>query len=178
MWHGLFWYHFDWLPIKQRRIELKFEYKLVTLAFHYFDGTLPPYLSHCLSSLIHSPQIPSTDNLQSDKLLSVPHVNLWLDKRQSRSRLFNTDQAPGLWKCRVPIQTQFSPSLTSFKSSLKMHLFRTAFTWDSENWRKQQAPLLVPCFETLPSRPPFFQGQPKKDTLFRFLSHFSSFLTV
>ena len=36
-----------WLPIKQR-----IKYKLATLAFRYFDGTLPPYLSHCLSSYI------------------------------------------------------------------------------------------------------------------------------
>ena len=64
----------------------------------------------------------------SDKLLSVPHVNL----KSASQGLFSTDQAPGLWNCCVPIQTQYSPSLTSFKSSLKTHLFCTAFTWDSE----------------------------------------------
>ena len=41
-----------WLPIKQC-----IEYKLVTLAFRYFDGTLPPYLT--LSLLVHPPQITS-----------------------------------------------------------------------------------------------------------------------
>ena len=34
-----------WLPIEQG-----IEYKLATLAFRYFDGTMPPYLSRCLSS--------------------------------------------------------------------------------------------------------------------------------
>ena len=42
-----------WLRIKQR-----IEYKLATLAFRYFDGTLPPYLSHCLSSYPPPPPPP------------------------------------------------------------------------------------------------------------------------
>ena len=49
-----------WLPIKQR-----IEYKLATLAFRYFDGTLPPYLSHWLSS--HTPHRSLRSS--SDKLL-------------------------------------------------------------------------------------------------------------
>ena len=36
-------------------------------------------------------------------------------------------QEPCVWNS-VPIQTRLSPSLTSFKSSLKTHLFRNAFT--------------------------------------------------
>ena len=40
-----------WLPIKQH-----IEYKIATLAFRYFDGTLPPYLR--LSISILSSQIP------------------------------------------------------------------------------------------------------------------------
>ena len=43
-----------WLPIKQR-----FEHKLATLAFRYFDGTLaaPLHLTLCL--LVQPPHIPS-----------------------------------------------------------------------------------------------------------------------
>ena len=106
-----------WLPIKQR-----IEYKLVTLAFHYFDGTLPPYLWHCLSS--YTPHRPLWSS--SDKLLCVPHVNL----KSAGARSFQY-QAPCVWNS-VLIQTRFSTSLTSFKSSLKMHLFCNAFTWVSE----------------------------------------------
>ena len=102
-----------WLPIKQR-----IEYKLATLAFRYFDGTLPPYLSHCLSSYTPHRSLRSS----SDKLLCVPRVNL----KSAGARSFQY-QAPCVWNS-VPIQTRLSPSLTSFKSSLKTHLFRNAFT--------------------------------------------------
>ena len=56
-----------WLPIKQC-----IEYKLATLAFRYFDGTSPPYLSHCLSSYTPHRSLRSS----SHKLLCVPRVNL------------------------------------------------------------------------------------------------------
>ena len=56
-----------WLPIKQR-----IEYKLATQAFRHFDGTLSPYLSHCLSSYTPHRSLRSS----SDKLLCVPRVNL------------------------------------------------------------------------------------------------------
>ena len=102
-----------WLPVKQR-----IEYKLATLAFRYFDGTLPPYLSHCLSTYTPHRSLRSS----SDKLLCVPRVNL----KSAGARSFQY-QAPCVWNS-VPIQTRFSTSLTSFKSSLKTHLFRNAFT--------------------------------------------------
>ena len=106
-----------WLPIK-----LRIEYKLATLAFRYIDGTLPPYLSHCLSSYTpHRSLRPS-----SDKMLCVPRVNL----KSAGARSFQ-HQAPCVWNT-VPIQAWFSTSLTSFKSSLKTHFFRSAFTWVSE----------------------------------------------
>ena len=102
-----------WPPIKQR-----IEYKLATLDFHYFDGTLPPYLSHSVSSYTPHRSLRSS----SDKLLSVPRVNL-----KSAGVWSFQYQAPCVWNS-VPIQTRFSTSLTSFKSSLKTHLFRTVFT--------------------------------------------------
>ena len=58
----------------------------------------------------------------SDKLLCVPRVNL----KSTGARSFQY-QVPYVWNS-VPIQTQFSTSLTSFKSSLKTNLFHTAFT--------------------------------------------------
>ena len=56
-----------WLPIKQC-----IEYKLATPAFRYFDGTSPPYLSHCLSLYTPHRSLRSS----SHKLLCVPRVNL------------------------------------------------------------------------------------------------------
>ena len=63
----------------------------------------------------------------SDKLLCVPRVNL---KSRAGARSFQY-QAPCVWNS-VPIQTRLSLPLTSFKSSLKTHLFRNAFTRVSE----------------------------------------------
>ena len=57
-----------WLPIRQR-----IEHKLATLAFCYFDGTLPPYLSHSLS--LYTPHRSLLSS--SDKLLSLSHVLTW-----------------------------------------------------------------------------------------------------
>ena len=56
-----------WLPIKRR-----IEYKLATLAFNYFDGTLAPYLSDCLSSYTASRSLHSF----SETLFSVSRVIL------------------------------------------------------------------------------------------------------
>ena len=106
-----------WLAIKQH-----IEYKWATVVFHCFDGTLPPYLSHCLT--LYTPHRSLWSS--SDKLLSAPRVNL--KSTGLRSFLY---QAPCVWNS-VPIQTWFSTSLISFKSSLKMHLFCAVFTWDSE----------------------------------------------
>ena len=81
-----------------------------------------PRTSHSLSSYTPHRSLRSS----SDKLLCVPRVNL----KSAGARSFQY-QAPCVWNS-VPIQTRLSPSLTSFKSSLKMHLFRNAFTWVSE----------------------------------------------
>ena len=78
-----------------------------------------PLTSHCLSSYTPHRSLRSS----SGKLLCVPRVNL----KSAGARSFQY-QAPCLWNS-VPIQTRFSTSLTSFKSSLKTHLFRNAFTW-------------------------------------------------
>ena len=80
-----------WLPIKQR-----IEYKLVTLAFHYFDGTLPPYLWHCLSSYT-----PRRYFRSSDELLSAPRVNL----KSADARSFQY-QVPCVWNS-LPTQIRF-----------------------------------------------------------------------
>ena len=66
-----------------------------------------PLTSHTVSP--HTPPTDPFDHLLTN--CSVSHVLTW--------------KAP----VSVPIQTRFS---TSFRSSLKMHLFHNAFTWVSE----------------------------------------------
>ena len=87
------------------------EPKLQSLENKVFEFEFSSYTPH--RSLWSSP----------DKLFCVPRVNL----KSTGARSFQY-QAPCVWNS-VPIQTQFSTSLASFKSSLKTHLFRNAFTW-------------------------------------------------
>ena len=103
---------------RERERAYHYYYIMLTYPHDYFDGTLPPYLSNCLSSYTPHRSLRSS----SDKLLCVPRVNL----KSAGARSFQY-QAPCVWNS-VPIQIRLSPSLTSFKSSLKTHLFRTAFT--------------------------------------------------
>ena len=56
-----------WLPF-----EFRIQYKLVILAFRYFEGTLPPYLSYVL----HTYQPPCVLQSSSEKLLKIIRVNL------------------------------------------------------------------------------------------------------
>ena len=102
-----------WLPIKQR-----IEYKLATLAFRFHEGTLPPYLSACLSSYCPSRSLRSSN----EKLLSVPRINL----KSAGARSFQY-QAPSVWNS-LPAHIRTSSSLTTFKSSLKTYLFREAYS--------------------------------------------------
>ena len=55
------------------------------------------------------------------------YIYITVNLKSAGARSFQY-QAPCVWNS-VPIQTRLSPSLTSFKSSLKTHLFRNAFTW-------------------------------------------------
>ena len=101
-----------WLPIEQR-----IEYKLAawlsaTLMVHF------PLTSQTVSFYTPRRSVRSS----SDVLFSVPRVNL----KSAGARSFQY-QVPCV-KNSVPIQIRLSPSLTSFKCSLKTHLFRTAFT--------------------------------------------------
>jgi hypothetical protein len=101
-----------WLPVAER-----IDFKLATISFRYFDGTLPPYLSCCLSS--YSPL--RTLRSSSQKLLTIPRVNL----KSAGARSFQY-QAPLIWNS-LPLEVRLSVSLSSFKTQLKTHLFRIAF---------------------------------------------------
>ena len=101
-----------WLPVPERIV-----FKLATLSFRYFDGTLPPYLSCCLSPSSSSRSLRSS----SQKLLTVPRVNL----KSAGARSFQY-QVPLVWNS-LPLKIRFCSSLSSFKSKLKTYLFPIAF---------------------------------------------------
>ena len=56
-----------WLPVRYR-----IQYKLATLAFRHFDGTLPPYLSSFLCIYQPSRSLRSS----TERLLKIPKTNL------------------------------------------------------------------------------------------------------
>ena len=97
-----------WLPVKSR-----IEYKICTLAFRHFEGTLPLYLSKKLVTYTPSRSLRSNN----EKLLKIPHYNL----KSSGFRSFRF-QAPHLWNS-LPSSLRNTPSLPTFKKNLKSHLF-------------------------------------------------------
>ena len=101
-----------WLPVSERIV-----FKLATLSFCYFDGTLPPYHSCCLCSYSYSRSLRSS----SQKILTVPRVNL----KSALARSFRY-QAPLVWNSG-PLKIHFCSSSSFFKSRLKTHLFLSAF---------------------------------------------------
>ena len=56
-----------WIPVKYH-----IQYKLVTLSFRHFDGTLPPYLSSSLCTYQPSRSLRSS----TQGLLKIPKTNL------------------------------------------------------------------------------------------------------
>ena len=101
-----------WLPVEQR-----IQYKIGTLAFRHFDGTLPPYLSDKLSHHTTSRTLRSSAQL----LLNTPQTNL----KTAGDRSFRF-QTPHIWNS-IPLQVRQSQSLTSFKKNMKTYLFKSVF---------------------------------------------------
>ena len=92
-----------WLPIQTR-----IDYKLATLAFRHFDGSLPQYLSSRLDIYQPSRSLRSSN----DRLLKVPRWKL----KSFEYRSFSY-QGPVVWKT-LPTDLKLSSSLSSFKSRL------------------------------------------------------------
>ena len=100
-----------WLPVKYR-----IQYKLSTLAFRHFDGTLPPYLSSSLCTYQPSRSLPSS----TERLLKIPKTNLKIFGARSFGYI-----APTMWNS-LPADLRASTSLRqSFKAKLKTDLFRS-----------------------------------------------------
>ena len=103
-----------WLPVKERIL-----FKIAAFAFGFFDGTLPPYLSSCLSGYTPSHTPHSSSN---EKTLSCAKWKLKGFGHQSFSV-----QAPLVWNS-LPPHIRHSCSLSQFRTSLKTFLFTSAFS--------------------------------------------------
>ena len=101
-----------WLPVKYRC-----QYKICTLAYRHFQGTLPAYLSDALCTYEPSRSLRSSN----EKLLKITKYNL----KTAGGRSFGSI-APRLWNS-LPVDLRESDTLAGFKSHLKTYLFDLAF---------------------------------------------------
>ena len=101
-----------WLPITFRC-----NYKIAVLAYRFFDGSLPLYLSSLLTQYRPSRNLRSS----SENLFMVPKRNL----KKYGERSFSY-QAPVIWNA-LPSRVRGAPSLAAFRSRLKTHYFSQAF---------------------------------------------------
>ena len=101
-----------WLPVLSR-----VQFKIATFAYRHFDGTLPAYLSHSLTTYC------PPRNLRSSKenTLVPPECNL----KSAGERAFYF-LAPSIWNA-LPSYIRNQHTLEDFKARLKTHLFRQAF---------------------------------------------------
>ena len=101
-----------WLPVK-----FHCEYKITTLAYRHFDGTLPSYLSASFCTY----QTSRTLRSSNEKLLKIPKRNLKSVGYRSFSFI-----APTVWNS-LPASLRNLPTLSDFKAQLKTFLFQQAF---------------------------------------------------
>jgi hypothetical protein len=98
-----------WLPINDR-----ISYKLATLVYKCLNDSAPDYLSSCLELYLQSRPLRSA----SDPLaLRIPRVKLV----SAGQRAFSY-AGPAAWN-PLPLQLRQSPSLDTFMTRLKTHLF-------------------------------------------------------
>ena len=99
-----------WLPIKARC-----QYKIAVLAYQYFDGSLPEYLTTSLT--VPKRKTSLTLRSSNEKRLEVPIPNM----KTAGGHAFSST-APSVWNS-LPIGLRNQPKLAGFKSHLKTHLF-------------------------------------------------------
>ena len=102
-----------WLPVKFRR-----EYKIATLSYRHFNGTLPSYLSACLCTYQTSRTLQSSN----EELLKIPKRSL----KSVGERSFGFI-APTVWNS-LSASLRNLPTLSDFKAQLKTFLFQQAFS--------------------------------------------------
>ena len=103
-----------WLPVEQR-----IKYKISCVCFHIITDTAPTYLSELLSIYVPSRSLRSSAD---DRMFRVPTYN-----RQSHGGRAFSFSAVQTWNS-LPHSVRHSPTLSSFKSNLKTHLFTLAFS--------------------------------------------------
>lgn len=108
-------YDLHWLPV-----EYRIQFKILIMAFKCIHGTAPIYLQELIS--IKGKGRYATRSNQG-LLLSVPPIK---SKSTLGDRSF-TVGAPKLWN-RLPLAIRESESIDIFKSLLKTHLFKLAYT--------------------------------------------------
>ena len=92
-------------------------FKIILLVFQSLHGTSPIYMTDIISRYHQARSLRSTKSLR----LSVPRTHhSWGDRSFSHA-------APELWN-NLPLQLRQQDSLSTFKSSLKTHLFRNRFS--------------------------------------------------
>ena len=95
-----------------------------TFAFRFFDGTLPQYMSSCLSVYTPFRTLSSSSDLKKKKKKTLFCARWKLKGFGHRS--FSV-QAPLVWN-NLPPHIRHSSSLLQFKTSLKTFLFTSAFS--------------------------------------------------
>ena len=103
-----------WLPIRQRTL-----YKLLVLTYCAVNATAPSYLVQLLHNITVSRTLRSGS---STDLLSVPPSRTVTHG----DRCFSV-ASPTLWN-NLPVSLRTAKCLTQFRSQLKTHLFKVAFT--------------------------------------------------
>ena len=106
-----------WLPVKKR-----IEYKIATICYNSFTGTAPSYLKDLLKPYV--PGRPGLRSARDTRKLDTVIMNM---KTQGERSL--TFQGPLIWNS-LPYNIRHAPSVSSFKSRLKTHLFKQAFPSD------------------------------------------------
>ena len=105
-----FYFNLHWLPVAQR-----IQYKILSLCYKALNNFASSYLSNSLQ--IYTPS--RTLRSASDPLvLRIPRTKL----STFGSRSFSA-YGPSLWNT-LPLSIRQKPSLSSFKSALKTHLFQ------------------------------------------------------
>ena len=101
-----------WLPVRFR-----IDFKILLFVFKSLNGLAPGYLAELLE--VYDP--PRTLRSMGQLQLTTKTAN----KRTRGDRAFSV-LGPRLWNA-LPLQIRFAPSIESFKTRLKTHLYAQAF---------------------------------------------------
>jgi hypothetical protein len=108
-----------WLPV-----EFRVKFKLLVLTYKALTTQQPPYLAACLNE--YSCNRHTRRSNPENKFLNIP---VYVNKTHKSKSHFNCSfeiAAPSLWNS-LPLHVRTAPSLVSFRSQLKGHLFAMAF---------------------------------------------------